>query len=55
MVGLLPIRLQAAFWWRWAQWRYGKTSHFRIEAIRKLRKTGKLTLKQAEEYYPRPP
>lgn len=46
MIRHLPIKWQARFWAWWALRRYGKTSHFRIEAIRMLRRTSGLTLKE---------
>jgi hypothetical protein len=38
MIRFLPVSIQAKFWWYWANNLYGKTSHFRIEAIKQLRK-----------------
>lgn len=46
----LPIRIQAIIWAYYALWRYGKTSHYRIEAIRGLRATARIPLKDAKTH-----
>lgn len=44
----LPIRIQALIWAYYARWKYGKTSHYRIEAIRGLRASARIPLKDAK-------
>ena len=47
IVRFLPVKAQAWYWAQWGLWKYGRTSHFRIEAIRQLRRSARLPLKDA--------
>lgn len=49
MIRFLPVKWQARIWWRIMQLRYGKTSHFKLEAIRALRGSAKISFKDAAE------
>lgn len=49
MIGLLPVKWQAIYWAWYMRRRYGETSHFRIEAMRALRKSANITLKEAKD------
>lgn len=47
LISKLPVDWQARLWWRIMRRAYGRTSHFRIEAAKALRKSAKIPLAEA--------
>ena len=53
LVKRLPIEWQARLWFHIMRRRYGRTSHFKLEAIKALRSSAKLPLVQAKAHIDR--
>ena len=53
LIKRLPIEWQARLWFHIMRRRYGRTSHFKLEAIKALRASAKLPLGQAKAYIDR--